>query len=52
MRRRFLADFLERSGVSPGLWLWYRINKAAYTGIVAFKRVLRLKRIAQKLKVQ
>ena len=51
-RRSFLAGFLEKSSVGRGLWLWYRINKAAYTGLVNFRKALRLKKIAQKLKVQ
>jgi serine/threonine protein kinase len=34
------------------LWFWYRMNKEIYTGYVAFKRKLRLRQLAQKLKIQ
>jgi len=34
------------------LWLWYRMNKEIYTGYVVFKRKLRLRQLAQKLKIQ
>ena len=34
------------------LWFWYRINKIIYTSYVAFKRKLRLRQLAQKLKIQ
>lgn len=38
----------------PGLpfWVWYRINKAVYTGSVKLKRMLRLRQLARKLGVQ
>ncbi|NIM91266.1 MAG: hypothetical protein GTO17_09995 [Candidatus Aminicenantes bacterium] len=34
------------------LWFWYRANKVIYTCYVAFKRKLRLRQLAQKLKIQ
>jgi hypothetical protein len=32
--------------------LWYRLGKAAYTGLISFRKALRLKRIAEALGIQ
>jgi serine/threonine protein kinase len=51
-QKAFLACYLNKSGVSGWPWLWYRLNKVSYTNYVALKRVLGLRKIAQKLKIQ
>ena len=51
-QRTFLAHYVHRSSISGWLWLWYRLNKVSYTNFVAIKRVLGLRKIAQKLKIQ
>ncbi len=51
-QKTFLAHYVQRSGVKGWLWLWYRLNKVSYSNYVAFKRVLGLRKIAQKLKIQ
>jgi serine/threonine protein kinase len=48
----FLAHYVHRPGIGGWLWLWYRLNKVSYTNFVAIKRVLGLRKIAQKLKIQ
>jgi len=48
----FLKQYLGNIRVSKPLWLWYRMNKIIYTGYVAFKKKIRLKQIARKLKIQ
>jgi hypothetical protein len=48
----FLAHYVHRPSISGWLWLWYRLNKVSYTNFVAIKRVLGLRKIAQKLKIQ
>jgi len=51
-QKPFLGCYFE--GKAPGqlLWVWYKINKAVYTGYVKLKRALRLRQLARKLGVQ
>lgn len=48
----FLEQYLGSHRFSRSLWLWYRVNKAVYGWFVAVKRKLRLRQMAQKLKIQ
>lgn len=51
-QKAFLALYMRRSDLTGWPWLWYRMNKVSYTNTIAFKRALRLRKIAQKLKIQ
>jgi len=51
-RRSFLAGYLGVTQAGGWRWWWYLLAKAGYTGIIAFKKALKLKTIARKLKVQ
>jgi len=48
----FLRLYLGDRRCGRALRLWYRLNKQWYTGFVAFKRALRLKRLAERLGIQ
>lgn len=48
----FLEQYLGSSRFSRFLWFWYRANKIIYTWFIALKRKLRLRQLAQKLKIQ
>jgi len=48
----FLEQYLGSHRFYPLLRLWYRMNKKIYTWFVAFKRKLKLRQLAQKLKIQ
>jgi len=48
----FLRLYLGDRRCGRVLRLWYRLNKQWYTGFVAFKRALRLKRLAERLGIQ
>jgi len=48
----FLRLYFGAKRGAPALRLWYRLNKRWYTGFVAFKRALRLKRLAERLGIQ
>ena len=51
-QRFFLNQFFEPKPIKKRYWLWYKLNKNVYTGFFAFKKRLRLKKLAQKLKIQ
>ena len=51
-QRFFLSLFFETKSLKKRYWLWYKLNKAIYSGFIGFKKRLRLKKIAQKLKIQ
>jgi len=51
-RDDFLRLYLGDRRCGRALRLWYRLNKQWYTGFVAFKRALRLKRLAERLGIQ
>lgn len=48
----FLRLYLGDKRGARALRLWYRLNKQGYTGFGAFKRALRLKRLAERLGIQ
>ena len=51
-QRFFLQHYLGTTRVKRFLWFWYRINKSLYTHFVELKKKLRLRHLAQKLKIQ
>jgi serine/threonine protein kinase len=51
-QRFFLAEYLFHSPVKRVHWLWYRMNKSVFTGYIRFKKLLKLKTLAQRLKIQ
>jgi tRNA A-37 threonylcarbamoyl transferase component Bud32 len=48
----FLRLYLGAGRASRPLVFWYRANKAWYAGFVAFKKKLRLRRLAERLGIQ
>ena len=48
----FLAEYFSRSHVKRVHWFWYRLNKSCFTGYIRLKRLLKLKKLAQRLKIQ
>ncbi len=52
LQRSFLAEYLFRSPVKRVHWLWYRLNKSCFTGYIRLKELLKLKKLAQRLKIQ
>lgn len=51
-QRFFLQHYLGATQVKRFHWFWYRINKTSYTQFVELKKKLRLRQLAQKLKIQ
>jgi len=51
-QRFFLQHYLGTTRVKRFLWFWYRINKLIYSHYVEVKKKLRLRQLAQKLKIQ
>ena len=51
-RDLFLGFYLGEGRDRKSLRLWYSWNKTVYTGFVAFKKKLRLRRLAEKLRIQ
>ncbi|NIO48633.1 MAG: hypothetical protein GTN73_04225 [Candidatus Aminicenantes bacterium] len=51
-QRFFLQHYLETTRVKRFHWFWYKINKSLYTHFVELKKKLRLRQLAQKLKIQ
>ena len=51
-QRFFLQHYLGATQVKRFHWFWYRINKTSYTQFVKLKKKLRLRQLAQKLKIQ
>jgi len=52
LQRFFLAEYLFHSPVKRVFWFWYRLNKSCFTGYIRLKEFLRLKKLAQRLKIQ
>jgi len=50
-QRFFLEHYLGTTHVKRFPWFWYRINKYLYTQFVELKKKLRLRQLAQKLKI-
>jgi hypothetical protein len=48
----FLRLYLGDGRASRPLFLWYRANKALYSGLIALKKKLRLRRFAERLGIQ
>lgn len=48
----FLTEYLFRSPVKRVHWFWYRLNKSCFTGYMRLKELLKLKKLAQRLKIQ
>jgi serine/threonine protein kinase len=51
-QRFFLQEYLQPRRLNNFLWFWYKLNKHTFTGYIGLKKVLRLKKIARKLKIQ
>jgi serine/threonine protein kinase len=51
-QRFFLEHYLESTRVKRFHWFWYKINKSLYSNFVELKKKLRLRQLAQKLKIQ
>lgn len=51
-QRFFMTQYLGSRDVKGYIWLWYWMNKRSYSFYVEFKRKLRLRQLAQKLKIQ
>ena len=52
LQRFFLEEYLSCSPVKRVHWLWYRLNKSSFTGYVRLKELLRLRKLARRLKIQ
>ncbi len=52
LQRFFLAEYFSRSHVKRVHWFWYRLNKSCFTGYIRLKKLLKLKKLAQRLKIQ
>jgi len=48
----FLSQYLETPEIDRRLWQWYRLNKSVFSGYIELKKRLRLKQLAQKLRIQ
>jgi len=48
----FLGRYRQTSRVAWGFRTWYRLNKSAYSGTIALKKKLKLRRLAEKLRIQ
>ncbi len=51
-QRYFLEQYLGTSRVRIFFWFWYKMNKVTYTHYVKLKKKLRLRQMAQRLKIQ
>jgi serine/threonine protein kinase len=52
LQRFFLTEYLSRSPVKRVHWFWYRLNKSCFTEYIRLKKLLKLKKLAQRLKIQ
>jgi serine/threonine protein kinase len=52
LQRFFLEEYLVRTPIKKVHWLWYKFHKSFFTGYIRFKELLRLKKLAHKLKIQ
>lgn len=48
----FLTQYLETPRIKRYLWWWYRVNKKTFSLYTGLKKKLRLRQLAQKLRVQ
>jgi serine/threonine protein kinase len=51
-QREFLMKYLGKERLNNLFWFWYKLNKNTYSGFIGLKKKLRLKKIAEKLKIQ
>jgi len=51
-QKYFLEQHFKTDKLPAFIWFWYRFNKVRFTWIIELKKKLRLKQIAQKLKIQ
>jgi len=51
-QERFLRGYFGERPLPKSHWLWYRMNKAVFTGYINLKRRLRLRQIARFLRIQ
>jgi len=52
LQRFFLEEYLGSPQIKNLVWVWYKLNKNAYTGYVHLKRKLRIRYFIQKLGIQ
>lgn len=48
----FIRSYLSPLSLNYFYWIWYRFNKKIFTGYIQIKKKLRVKKIADKLKIQ
>jgi hypothetical protein len=48
----FLREYFHPRQLPKSSWLWYKMNKAVFSGYIGWKKKLRLRRIARKLGIQ
>ena len=51
-QRFFLEQYLSPKQIKRYFWFWYKTNKMVYSWYIEFKKKLRLKQLARKLKIQ
>lgn len=51
-QRFFLEQYLSSKELKKHFWFWYKTNKMVYSWYIEFKKKLRLKQLARKLKIQ
>jgi serine/threonine protein kinase len=51
-QKSFLREYFCPRPLSKAAWLWYKMNKAVFSGYIGLKKKLRLRRIARKLGIQ
>ncbi len=51
-RKHFLEEYFRPRTLPKAAWLWYKFNKAVFTGYIGLKKTLRLRRLARKLGIQ
>ena len=51
-QRFFLEQYLSPKKLKKPFWFWYNTNKMVYSWYIKFKKKLRLKQLARKLKIQ
>ena len=48
----FLEQYLGEKHLNKFLWAWYKTNKTFYTLLIKIKKLLRLRQLSRKLKIQ
>ena len=48
----FLEQYLGEKHFNKFLWVWYKVNKTSYTLLIKIKKLLRLRHLSRKLKIQ